>query len=212
MHVKKQLLMLLICLIGGFGYACAKIAAKYSIPLVRVEVSEIDSADSLPITPLEADDDEVTRSQFEDDNIQVIWKCNGQRFYFVLLNKTEERMTVDWDKIVYIDTEGMTGNVIHNGVNYNRRNEGQLKSILPKSSKISDFLVPSENCFNNGFGWNETFLFPCVYKNKKEMWEKANSYIGSQMRIEMPLLIGDKEVTYTFYFELKELLQKKKKK
>lgn len=204
--------MLLICLIGGFGYACAKIAAKYSIPLVRVEVSEIDSADSLPITTLEADDDEVTRSQFEDDNIQVIWKCNGQRFYFVLLNKTEERMTVDWDKIVYIDTEGMTGNVIHNGINYNRRNEGQLKSILPKSSKISDFLVPSENCFNNGFGWNETFLFPCVYKNKKEMWEKANSYIGSQMRIEMPLLIGDKEVTYTFYFELKELLQKKKKK
>jgi len=112
----------------------------------------------------------------------------------------------------YIDTEGMTGNVIHNGINYNRRNEGQLKSILPKSSKISDFLVPSENCFNNGFGWNETFLFPCVYKNKKEMWEKANSYIGSQMRLEMPLLIGDKEVTYTFYFELKELLQKKKKK
>ncbi len=204
--------MLLICLIGGFGYACAKIAAKYSIPLVRVEVSEIDSADSLPITTLEADDDEVTRSQFEDDNIQIIWKCNGQRFYFVLLNKTEERMTVDWDKIVYIDTEGMTGNVIHNGINYNRRNEGQLKSILPKSSKISDFLVPSENCFNNGFGWNETFLFPCVYKNKKEMWEKANSYIGSQMRLEMPLLIGDKEVTYTFYFELKELLQKKKKK
>lgn len=204
--------MLLICLIGGFGYACAKIAAKYSIPLVRVEVSEIDSADSLPITTLEADDDEVTRSQFEDNNIQIIWKCNGQRFYFVLLNKTEERMTVDWDKIVYIDTEGMTGNVIHNGINYNRRNEGQLKSILPKSSKISDFLVPSENCFNTGFGWNETFLFPCVYKNKKEMWEKANSYIGSQMRIEMPLLIGDKEVTYTFYFELKELLQKKKKK
>lgn len=204
--------MLLICLIGGFGYACAKIAAKYSIPLVRVEVSEIDSADSLPITTLEADDDEVTRSQFEDDNIQIIWKCNGQRFYFVLLNKTEERMTVDWDKIVYIDTESMTGNVIHGGINYSRRKEGQIKSILPKSSKISDFLVPSDNCYLGNFGWNETYLFPCVYKNKKEMWEKANNYIGSQMRIEMPLLIGDKEVTYTFYFELKDLIQKKKKK
>lgn len=98
-----------------------------------------------------SDDNGLLRSQYEDSLIQIIWKCDGKRFWFNLLNKTNYPITIDWDNIVFVDTDSEIGNVIHSGTKYIDRNNGQLKTIVPRKAKISDFLVPSKNCvFNQG--------------------------------------------------------------
>lgn len=210
----KKLLFLLILFTTGFNLAYASKIAVYSIPLTRVEMLQTDSINnSDPIKILESDADGHIRSQYEDSLIQIIWKCDGIRFRFVLLNKTNFPLTIDWDRIMYVDTEGEAGNIIHNGVKYNERNNGQLKTIVPKLAKLNDFLVPSKNCvFRNGGyfsvgGWAENYLFPCVYKKAKDLKNNAPNLIGKTMRIEMPINIDGVEYIYTFYFELSDLAE-----
>lgn len=206
----KKIILIISALIFCANAYASKIAV-YSIPLTRVELLETDSVNADPIKILASDSDGLTRSQYEDERLQVIWKCDGIRFRFVLLNKTNYPMTIDWDKIVYVDTEDETGNVIHNGVKYNERNQGQIKSVIPKLAKLNDFLVPSKNCvFNQGGyfsvgGWRENYLFPCVYKKQKDLNNNAPNFIGKTMRLDFPIEIGGKEYNYTFYFELTDL-------
>ena len=196
-------------LLGLYTSKASKVAV-YNIPLIRVEVS----GDTLnnEIVQLSSGTDELCRSQFEDGKIQIIWKCNGTRFMFVLLNKTNSPLTIDWDKIIFVDTEGEAGNVIHSGVKYIDRNNGQLKTIVPKMAKLNDFLIPSKNCvFNNGSyfrpaSWQENYLFPCVYKKSSDLKKDAPNLIGKTMRVEMPLFIDGEEQIYSFYFELNELM------
>lgn len=208
----KKIILALVLVLSCIDILHASKVAVYSIPLTRVELMQADSITAAPITMLASDTDGHLRSQYEDNNIQIIWKCNGVRFWFVLLNKTNFPITIDWDKITFVDIEGEIGNVIHTGIKYNERNNGQLKSIVPKLAKINDFLVPSKSCFLRpaGYftagGWDESYLFPCIYKNKKELKKGAPSYVGKTMRIEFPITIGNTEYNYTFYFELAELI------
>lgn len=207
----KKLLLFFVLIMAGANFVYASKIATYSIPLTRVEMLQADSVGADPIKILASDADGLMRSQYEDSRIQVIWKCDGIRFRFILLNKTNYPLTIDWDKIICVDTEGEIGNVIHNGTKYNERNSGQLKTIIPKMAKLNDFLVPSKNCVFNRGGyftvgrWQENYLFPCVYKNAKDLNSHAPNLIGKTMRLEFPIVINDIEYNYTFYFELSDL-------
>ena len=128
----KKLLLFFVLIMAGANFVYASKIATYSIPLTRVEMLQADSVGADPIKILASDADGLMRSQYEDSRIQVIWKCDGIRFRFILLNKTNYPLTIDWDKIICVDTEGEIGNVIHNGTKYNERNSGQLKKIIPK--------------------------------------------------------------------------------
>lgn len=204
--MKRITIIAFLILAFSFSLAAKKIAT-YSIPLTRVEKLNLES-DPNSIKIVSDDDEGPLRTQYEDSLIQVIWRCDGKRFWFNLLNKTDLPLTIDWDKIVYVGIDDEAGNVIHTGIRYMSRNEGQLKTVVIRKSKISDFLVPSKNCVLN-WTWQENYLFPCVYKKKKDLEANAPNLIGKTMRIEMPLLIGEDEIIYTFYFELKDLLNGK---
>lgn len=208
--MKKILSLIAAITLFSFSMAASK-TAVYSIPLTRVENTVGGQADGEKIQILADDEKGLSRSQYEDETIQIIWKCDGKRFWFNMLNKTDYPITIDWDKIVFVGIDDEIGNVIHSGIKYVARNDGQLKTILPKRAKITDFLVPSKNCVyrKTGYfsgGWEEDFLFPCVYKNQKSLNLDAANFIGKTMRIEMPMQIGDREGGYSFYFELKDVL------
>lgn len=186
--------------------------AQYSYDLTRIERLDNDSIkyDETNLTVLDAGENK--KSRFEDENLQISWRIDGKRFWFTLLNKTKYPIELDWDKISYIDTERNAGNVIHNGINYMRRNNGQPSTLIPQGSQISDFLVPSNNCqliqggmFSVG-GWVENYLFPCVYKKKKLMFENAPNFIGNTLRIILPIKIKDAEYIYDFEFTITDFI------
>lgn len=150
----KSVILAILATFISINTFAAKVAV-YSIPLTRVEMVQTDSIVSDPVEILASDSDGLIKSQFEDSRIQIIWKCDGTRFKFVLLNKTNLPLTIDWDKIVYVDTNGEAGNVIHSGVKYNERNQGQLKTIVPKLAKATISLFHPEIVF---FSAGDTLL------------------------------------------------------
>lgn len=211
----KKVLLVAFLLISAFSIYAKKVA-MYSIPLSRVEILNSDDPSAEQVKLLSSDSDGLVRAAYEDSLMQIIWKCDGKRFKFDLLNKTSFPLTIDWNNIVYVDTDGLAGKVIHNGIKYVDRNQEQLKTIVPRLAKTTDFLVPSNNCvFQSGgyfsyAGWSENYLFPCVYKNNKSLKAEAPNLIGKVMRIDFPIMIGDKEYNYAFYFELTDLLNEVK--
>lgn len=213
----KIFIYLFLLLIGLPTIAEAKdYVALYNIPLRKVETrsSSINKEyeDDLNIL---VDDNGIVNSTFEDENIQIIWRCDGKRFWFTLLNKTAYPITIDWDNINFIDINSEANRVIHKGIKYIERNNAQLKTVVPRQSKISDFLVPSKNCvFHRGgyFGgaeWVENYLYPCVYKKKKDMNDEGPNLVNNSMRIDFPIEINGETYSYSFEFLIKDYVIQK---
>lgn len=62
---------------------------------------------------------------------------------FVLNNKTDNVLTIDWNKISFKDYRGSSGNsVMHNNLKYNECSSSKPSTIVPPKGKIEDVIIP----------------------------------------------------------------------
>jgi len=81
---------------------------------------------------------------------------------FVIQNKTDFGIKIDWDDISIIFPGRIASRVIHGGTKLIDRNAAQAQTTVPPSAKIIDSLVPSDHIsFTQGQygGWETAPLF-----------------------------------------------------
>ncbi len=109
---------------------------------------------------------------------------------FILTNKTNEVMTVDWNKISFKDHTGSSGNAImHKGIKYKDCSSIKNPTTIPPKGKLGDIITP---CYGLDFrrtGW-EAHMLPSPRR-------MPNVVFG----IYMPIQIGDKVHNYEFEFQ-----------
>lgn len=186
--------------------------ARYAVGLNSVE-SPADAKQQFGETKVvnftEAD---LTKYRYEDDFIDIVWYVGQKQFNFVLKNKSNHTIKINWDDISYVDIKGNTGRVMHSGVKYIDRNASQPASSVPKGASLSDILLPVDNVYyvNGQYGgWREKLLIPAYYQSKEAMEQEAPTYVGKQMKILMPITIENVQNDYTFVFNIDELLPNK---
>jgi hypothetical protein len=89
---------------------------------------------------------------------------------FVLNNKTDNVLTIDWNKISFKDYRGSSGNsVMHNNMKYNECASSKPSTVVPPKGRIEDVIIP---CYGVAFTsgsyarWNLSFLpSPRVFPN-----------------------------------------------
>ena len=107
-----------------------------------------------------------------------------------LQNKTDEILTVDWNKVSFVDWHGSPGNpVMHGGVKYEECSEPKAPTRIPPRGRLSDVIIP---CYaieqRVGAGWHASLLpSPRV---------KPEADFG----LFLPLQIGSKTKNYKFMF------------
>ena len=131
-------------------------------------------------------------NNFADDDVKVSFTLQEDNVSFTIQNKTSEAMKCIWDESSFIDINGNSKRVYHEGVRNVDRNAPQTPTIIPPNTSITDTIVPTENVdwgYNN---WIYKPLFPGL----------PDAYIGKTFGVFLTLIKGGKEKNYTFRFKI----------
>lgn len=186
--------------------------ASYSVGLSSVE-SPADAKQQFGETKVVSfNDGDLSKYRYEDDYIDIVWYVGAKQFNFELRNKTDYTLKINWDDVSYVDISGGVGRVMHSGVKYVDRNNSQPATTIPKGAKLSDLLMPTDNVYfvsGQYGGWREKYLIPCVYSSQESYDKEAESKVGMQMKVMMPIMIQNIQNDYTFVFNIDKLNPKK---
>lgn len=136
-------------------------------------------------------------SGLQDDKLEFSFQNDKKTMLFSITNKTQNSYIILWDRITFIDTNGISHRTIHNGVKYIDASKPQVPTVLPANSKIQDALIPVEN-----LQWvtNHWMLLPLLGAGN---WENI---VDKQFTINIPLQLDNQIYTYTFVFKVLECL------
>ena len=149
-------------------------------------------------------DNDINKYKYEDDYIDITWTVLTDRFAFELKNKSDHTIKINWNEISYVTVDGEAKRVIHEGIKYADREKEQTITTIPKGSKITDFLVPTENIYYNDIllKWKHRNIIPISSTSKEDLQNRVDSYKNGQMSIMMPLQIENIQNDYLFEFEI----------
>lgn len=178
----------------------------------------------------------LTTYKYKDDFIEITWYMDShtEQFNFLLENKSDQAMKINWDDVSFIDFYGMASGVIYSdhkmlniygdetcyadlAINpYNigelsideksfDKNKLQVPTTIPKHSKILGMLVPKKNIsFNKEGKGYIEDLLGNTYY--------LSSYMDKTIKLYIPIVIGTMKCDYSFIFNLyKDNIQDYKK-
>jgi hypothetical protein len=144
---------------------------------------------------------EGTSNHFEDDTVAIDWTLDSTRVLgrertsglsFVLRNKTDSPVRILWDEAAYVDENGNSDRVTHQGVKFISRDQPMPPSVVVQGGKLSDTIIPSSNVqYTPGKygGWSEGSVV-------------AGDVAGKTIRVLLPIEGQGKRTDYTFNFEV----------
>ena len=143
---------------------------------------------------------ETSEPVYQDSDVRVKFSVGKQEIDFTLENKTDQPITIDWNRMSYVDAFGEAHKLIHSGVKYIDRAQSLSPTTVPPNSKIEDMIFPSDQIYYSEGkygGWSRHALFP--------EGPRAEAFLGKQFSVFMPLQIGNKNKDYSFRFKIKEV-------
>ncbi|MCK4514111.1 MAG: hypothetical protein KAU31_02575, partial [Spirochaetaceae bacterium] len=87
----------------------------YDIRLVSVERPAGATNKYGDITIDRIDEGGVTKYSFTDEMVRIVWELGPWWFDFVLDNLTSHSVKMLWDEVMYVDENGMSKQVTHDG-------------------------------------------------------------------------------------------------
>ena len=185
----------------------------YSVNLNKVELPKNSNERFGDIITIEINRDS-TQYSFEDDNMKILWFVGDKYLYFTIFNKSNYPIKINWDDVVFVDTKSEISRVIHSGIDYNKINETQAATIIPRGAIFKDYLIPVNNVKNNHSVWD---CYPLIYKkgqtyNSREYSEeeidgiirKAEDNVGLTFSVLFPVIIKEVQNDYTFVFRIEK--------
>lgn len=189
--MKGNILIGMVFLWLATGCAAGKVGV-YSIQMQDVERTPIDGTHEVMFSTAGLASG-GTAYIFEDPVLYIRWQISNTQFSFTLKNKSRVPMTIHWDDAYYINPQGDTLRVIHDGIDFARKDSLQGPTILAIGAFLDDFLIPAQHIsedVQNFSSWKINHLF----------YDKRNS-VGDKVSIMLPVEPLCKEpYYYTFRF------------
>lgn len=204
---KKVLYLSLVALVALSLQSCftthSLYGAAYHIGLSSVE-SPVDAKQQFGETKIVSYADSISKYKYEDDYIDIVWYVTKDRFNFELKNKTNHTMKINWDEVTYVDPFGGAKRVIHQGIKYIDRDKSQPSSTIPRGTRVTDCLIPSENIYYHNYWkqWTQHNVIPIEYTSEEQLKSVALNYTGKKLLIMMPIKIENTQNDYIFEFEV----------
>ncbi|QHE76779.1 hypothetical protein [Hydrogenophaga sp. PBL-H3] len=163
----------------------ARLALKYVFKLTK---------------PVESED-----TIFDDKEVNIGFSPSTSQIGMVIRNKTETVMRIDWNNVAYVDTDGLSHRVIHEGVKMAEKNAVMPPTVIPPGSMINDLIYPASYIsYSTGTGrvsgsWNERALFPKL--------PAARGMKGKEFKVFLPIEINGKVRNLNFVFQIKDAIE-----
>ena len=173
-------------------YECFEedLRGKYVATLVQVEKP---SDENNRYGNYEIVKDSLDKYHYADNNINMAIGVSEKKINFILENVSQHSLKIIWNDAVYVDTDGSTSKIMHNGVRYINRDDNQPASTIIRGAKLEETIVPNSKVYRNRLDqWDEYPLF---------LWEKKDNI--PPVRLMLPIQVKDVVNEYIFVFEVK---------
>lgn len=151
------------------------------------------------------DSAEISKYVYQDSLIGIAWIPTGEGFNFTLENKTDYSMKIIWDEAAFVDANGQSQRVMHEGVKYADRNSSQPPTIVVRGGNISDIVIPTNSIsYTSGEygGWSNSGVIKPYKAASRNDLMPAKENIGKNMQVLLPLEIQGTVNEYLFTFEV----------
>lgn len=138
--------------------------------------------------------DLVSKYQYEDNIISIIWVIYEKQCGFILKNKSDNTIKVVWDDASLIDENNSASKVYHKGIRLMDANNPQPATSVPKGAELNDLIAPT-NKLHYSDGWVEG----SIISNSKRY---NPSMIGKTIRVIFPIDIKGVINEYEFQFDI----------
>lgn len=182
-------------------YGRKKYDAVYSLQLVNVERPQSIKEKFGEVKITNVQEEQQRKYSYEDDNISIIWYVGKKQFNFDLHNKGKYSIKLPWDDMAFVNLSHHSNRLIHSGIRYAEKSNGQPASVIPRNSTLSDIMIPSDNVVLVDNTWNEMDLFPRI--SCPQEWEdRKDEFLGKKVSVLFPVIIQDVVNEYMFEFEI----------
>jgi len=144
---------------------------------------------------------EETKYRFEDEMVEMVFFVEKKKISFSLLNKTKHSIKIVWDESVYIDQNGRSNRVMHQGVKYIKKSQPQPPSIVAPLATIEDVVIPADNVHLVGSSWRVYPLLPYSSGDATD----AKNLIGKKLQVLLALQTLGVVSEYIFSFTINDV-------
>lgn len=106
-----------------------------------------------------------------------------------LTNKTQSIIRLIWDEAAIVDPQGVAHRVFHSNVRFLDRSQSVPPSIIPPGSQLRDIFAPIDRTKWTGKRWDVEPLLEA-------------KHIGGQLRVLLPMVVGDQRYDETYVFRV----------
>jgi len=131
---------------------------------------------------------------FQDDAINVTFALDKTSLEFVLLNKSDGPIKIDWNLVSFVEFDGTAQSVIHNGIKLVDRTNPKAPTMVPPRAKITDAIVPVNNIELTDNQWVTGPILP--------QGPVGSKLGGMEFSVYMPLDIAGTVKNYNFVFKI----------
>lgn len=139
-------------------------------------------------------DKDITKFSYVDNVLDILIFASEKLFSFTLKNNSDNSIKIVWNEAVFVDVDGTTSKIMHQGTKFSQREADQPASTIIKGAKIDDTIVPTDRVY-----------YSDLYKDWdiKSLYDKADKTKAGQMiQTMLPIQIKDVVNEYVFKFEI----------
>lgn len=147
----------------------------------------------------------LPRYAFEDALVRAILVPMKDRVEFEVLNKTDHSIQIVWDEAAFLDLNGSSEHVMHEGMRFADRNAPQPPSVIIRGAKLDDAAIPSDNVEFTGGDWSTGTLLPqhiIADGDSVTLDSLRHAVVGKTFGLLLPLRIEDVTNEYLFTFRV----------
>lgn len=170
---------------------------------------------------------------YEDEYIHITWLFTQTQFVFEITNVSDNSISLNWDKMKYVDYKGNVINIVHTGegdapnavsfdlngnvvftfVSNGKNDIFQVPTTVPAKASYKDYLEPIVKGHYEGEpdNWKRGSFFPqkTIHAANLDNFKKASESI--RVRLHFPITINGTDNDYVFEFRINDIKQLKKK-
>jgi hypothetical protein len=165
---------------------------------------------------------------FEDSVLQILWRVNQDAIGFYMNNKTDHSLKIVWDEAAFVDQNGTTHRVMHQGIKYTDRDQAQPPSIVVRKGNYGDIIEPTDYVsfrerteYSSG-GWEEKPILEYFdshynsafthqegkYPTLEAFTTAVKANVGKSIQVLLPIRIEETTNDYIFTFKIDSLSTK----
>jgi len=88
---------------------------------------------------------ETNRNQYEDNQISTEWSVEADGFDLRLINKTAATISIDWNRLAYVDWIGASSGLLPAGLTFAERNQVIPAATVVKKQIFLSQMIPRTN-------------------------------------------------------------------